>query len=280
MTSISIVEKSIVARALKKDTGEPNVHDAVRAYLRNLVRCRDGDVGCDLQSLAHELGVRKVLVDDLVFDGILEPLDDKHYRIRLNRWTSHTRRRYTLAHELGHIVLHRVMPDLRSCEKRDLFTQPDAPAEERLCDMIAAEILMPEHQFCAEFCEGISIDELIKVARKYKVSLAAAAYRIRDLSLADDFALGVFLDKNPQFEMKRPMVNFQESKKINGSSLICGASVREVISKTNGSGDFSPIWLREMNVKRRLFIQAVERGVGRFLCLLVPSDARGCRGFQ
>jgi len=73
--------------------------------------------------------------------GMCMPMPNGTFRISVNANDSVERRRFTVCHEIGHIVL-----GLKSDHK----TQPwstGRPLTERLCDLFAAELLLPDHLF-------------------------------------------------------------------------------------------------------------------------------------
>ncbi|MDD3588256.1 MAG: ImmA/IrrE family metallo-endopeptidase [Thermoguttaceae bacterium] len=84
------------------------------------------------------------------------------------------RNRFTLAHELGHVLLHRnVLPDRET---------------EREADAFAAEFLMPEDTIRLDLQPPITFERLLKLKSKWKVSIGALIYRANKLKLLLPFA--------------------------------------------------------------------------------------------
>ena len=83
----------------------------------------------------------------------------------LNERAPADRRRFTLAHELGHAVMH------------------DQPSDdqEREADRFASELLMPEKVIRAELT-GVDIAKLARLKQRWGVSMAALLRRARDLA--------------------------------------------------------------------------------------------------
>ena len=141
-----------------------------------------------LESLAKQLGVNKVLTRPLTgaqdmhpgTDAMLVPLSEG-YSVVIDEKAPNSRQRYSLAHELGHIVLLETgqtterltrTPRYRSDASKDRGWK----AEERLCDEIAAELLMPEKMFIEEVNKlGHSISQLPKLASLFQTSMTATA---------------------------------------------------------------------------------------------------------
>ncbi|MCQ3808594.1 MAG: ImmA/IrrE family metallo-endopeptidase [Acidimicrobiia bacterium] len=130
----------------------------------------------DLETLAVRMGIDQVLDTDMVEDGRLVQSSDRavvHLRLNLHP----RRRRFTLAHELAHRIL----------------THPEAPAvsyrragngddEERLCDQIAASILMPQDWTRRFATRPQNLSTLRLMSERAQVSLSAALVRSREIN--------------------------------------------------------------------------------------------------
>ncbi len=95
------------------------------------------------------------------------------------------RRRFTVAHELGHYVLH-TAPDIDAVLFRDDRSSKGTSVKEIQANAFAAALLMPEH-LVRERISGpipsIHNDDIDLWARRFKVSSQAMAYRLMDLGL-------------------------------------------------------------------------------------------------
>lgn len=130
------------------------------------------------EKLAEKLGI-KVRVGPLVgCDGWVLS-GPGGVVIRLSDGTSPTRRRFTLAHELGHLLLgiptvvgESVYESLRSNS-----------SEERAVNDLASELLIPE-SVVRQQCPGVPVvaAQLKKLARDANVSQLAAAIRVANLA--------------------------------------------------------------------------------------------------
>ncbi|AMO55609.1 ImmA/IrrE family metallo-endopeptidase [Endozoicomonas montiporae] len=100
--------------------------------------------------------------------------------IYLNDEDSARRQLFTLAHELGHIVLHfdPTNPDQNFVDYR---TPGPKNTREKEADMFAAELLMPEQHFINSWAHWSGIASL--VAADFAVSEYAAEVRARVLGL-------------------------------------------------------------------------------------------------
>lgn len=104
------------------------------------------------------------------------------------------RRRFTIAHELGHHVLHReyltnnvhVDKIIQVILPRNQASSQGVDLKEIQANNFAAELLMPEAELSR--WGKVDINDDIKVqtlARRFKVSVAALTYRLMNLDRAD-----------------------------------------------------------------------------------------------
>lgn len=133
--------------------------------------------GEPLEAMAVRLGVSRIVEESLSFEGGIFQLPGDQLVIKLNADSPATRKRFTLAHEIGHLLLGK--PGLRSSCGRDQTL-------ERKCDAIASELLMPADE-AIPFIGSLgkpSPEKLRAIASRFDVSLQAAAFRVhRDLGL-------------------------------------------------------------------------------------------------
>lgn len=113
-------------------------------------------------------------VDDLGgrrLDALSDWPDGRRPVLLMNRDAAGERQRFTLAHETGHAVMH-ALP---------------APGIEEQADRFAAELLMPASDVRSELT-GVTLDRLLTLKQRWKVSAAALARRGYDLGLVSDSA--------------------------------------------------------------------------------------------
>lgn len=96
------------------------------------------------------------------------------------------RQRFTLAHELGHHVLHAdFLQDAvhvdRGILRRDVISSEGTDEREIEANAFASELLMPESELEAALPEHFDLDDpevVAKLAARFRVSLAAMQYRL------------------------------------------------------------------------------------------------------
>ncbi|MBC8137986.1 MAG: ImmA/IrrE family metallo-endopeptidase [Fibrella sp.] len=81
------------------------------------------------------------------------------------------RARFDLSHELGHLVLHRRVEDM------------DGQQVENEADRFASSFLMPADQFRSECPKFPTLNQLLNMKERWKVSLQAMVRRCRDTSI-------------------------------------------------------------------------------------------------
>lgn len=150
----------------------------------------------DVPAVAREYTAQKFPDDPIIsvagdnlpnFDGGLfrAPAGRKGWGIIYNnRITSKGRINFTLAHELGHFLLHRLAhPNGFRCGDQDVanWHSPFGQIEHQ-ANVFAANFLMPRDDFRSQVADNatIDLDILSHCADRYRVSLIAAALRWLD----------------------------------------------------------------------------------------------------
>lgn len=131
----------------------------------------------DVAEVARRLGVASINQREMAEEGRLERRGDD-VRIYTRVGLSHDRQRFTIAHEIAHLIL--AAPDVHLLvAHRDRLQVDD---EERLCDRIAAGIILPapwvRHRFGAR---AHNLSTVRHVAHIADVSMAAAAVRLSEV---------------------------------------------------------------------------------------------------
>lgn len=94
---------------------------------------------------------------------------------------NYERRIFTVAHELGHLILH------KNSFKENVFEENDA--EEREANLFASHFLMPQQEFRKKWNETSAltlVDRILTVKTYFKVSYKTVIQRMRELGKFDD----------------------------------------------------------------------------------------------
>jgi Zn-dependent peptidase ImmA (M78 family) len=162
-------------------------------------RIKSAPVRIDLIAKRHAHVVQKQLPPDV--SGMLVPLvaeTSKHrWAIVVNQENAEVRQRFTIAHELGHLLLHRyTTPHADAGYKvrfRDKASSAGSVREEIEANQFAAELLMPEDlilshlvkvgfDYASPETETATVRKLIRIAKKFEVSIQALSFRIANLA--------------------------------------------------------------------------------------------------
>lgn len=124
------------------------------------------------------LGARREVVE-LPSAGRLQ-IDRQGYRVCVQAGERWERARFTVAHEIGHILLCEALK-AEASHLNALQAPEHWRKVERLCNLAAAEILMPSQDFVDQASEEwIDSRVLRRLYQRYKVSLSALALRFTD----------------------------------------------------------------------------------------------------
>lgn len=135
----------------------------------------EGDYPINLERVAESLGY-----ESLGFEGKSDISGGIRYssrKIFVNSTDPIVRQRFTLAHEIGHAVLHKGVDEVDYRREID-FPQSD---KEREANLFAAELLMPTDDFAKVWATRGG--NLTRVAHYFGVSQEAAKIQARTLNL-------------------------------------------------------------------------------------------------
>ena len=129
-----------------------------------------------MERVAEGEGVR-VTYHRMLLEGALSRTDDGHIiRVRID--STPNRRRFTVAHELGHLVVERL--GLAKLPARTEFHRTQSHnAEERFCDAFAAYLLVPGEAI-ADICNWgtLTIPKLLERSSNIGASVETLAWRL------------------------------------------------------------------------------------------------------
>jgi len=128
---------------------------------------------------------RKVFVNDIFIKGSVARLQVKrqHGIISVNTNIKEPgKRRFAIAHELGHFELHKEKSKSNICSDKDFLNWYREKIDENEANAFAAELLMPESIF-REYCprDLPSFTLIGNLAEIFKTSLTATAFRYVEL---------------------------------------------------------------------------------------------------
>ncbi|WP_164749833.1 ImmA/IrrE family metallo-endopeptidase [Nitratireductor alexandrii] len=161
------------------------------AKASELIERYTADAPVRIETLIEALGVeleRKAELHPRIA-GQIERLDDGTFKISVNKDDHYYRRRFTMAHELAHYLLHRNLigsgvDDTKAYRSLDIGrfnNRQILPEHETEANRIAAKLLMPARlvRACYEDTHG----DVSEMAKRFQVSAEAMGYRLQSLGL-------------------------------------------------------------------------------------------------
>lgn len=160
-----IVTARKLARSLLKECCIKNPPVLLRVVIAHLKKERSLDL-YSVSTFSDKLSGMLVTVES-------DYLDDRHDEIHFNRNHSWKRQRFTIAHEIGHMLMN------TSCSSvgTSLNESRDSEIE---ANQFAAELLMPSEILKESLKRGYKVDEL---AHEYMVSSEAIGWKISGSNL-------------------------------------------------------------------------------------------------
>jgi len=172
-----------------KKTGKVDPEEAVKAEATRLLYAAGLTTPpFEPRRVAHIQKVASINRSDISIVSQLTPIKGG-FNITLKSLNAHdaasiSRNTFSIAHEIGHTLFYDVESAIPSRPHGDLGSE----AEERLCNIFAAELLMPQYQFKSDagaifkktsnWCES-----LFRLRSLYRVSMRAAVERVVELEI-------------------------------------------------------------------------------------------------
>ncbi len=116
--------------------------------------------------------------EDNRFDGLAGIMDNEIAVIVTKKHDYIERKRFTLLHELGHLLINRYAEKL-----------PDEKTEEAFCNRFAGAMLLPREvviEYFGRKPRALYLSELAFVQEKYGISIRAIMYRLKDLGIISE----------------------------------------------------------------------------------------------
>ena len=146
---------------------------------------------------AHKLGITVQEKEDMVIDGLLQRNDQCEFVVHLKKNAPKYRKNFTLAHEISHTFFYDLLTHPMSFRSNSSFD----PEEERLCDLAAAELLMPCSVFKRDLLKNSDITPktLLELSNLYEISLQAVA--IRAVGVIQNLACSIWKLQGPAIDL-------------------------------------------------------------------------------
>jgi len=163
------------------------------------------------------------------FDGLSTFVNDRFPAIVVNKKYGIERKRFTLLHELGHLLL-------------SFNDNIDDKEQEKICDHFAGAVLLPKEILLEEvgrYRTQISLNELINLQRRFGISISAIMYRMVSLSIIPKSKIKSFYKRINSQPSLKALVNEErflgDEKSGRYNRLVYKALSQEIISISKAS---------------------------------------------
>ena len=174
----------------------------------------------DLINILENIGIVIIQLDNSNnqfsdFDGLSEIVNGVPVIITLKSKDDGARQRFTISHELGHLIL--------AIDSKELD-------EEKICNVFAGSLLMPRDSVLKEFGNErsfINNYELFAFKKEYKVSIAATIYRLKELGIISDY---LFRNLNMMFRKKDEKYHIIPEESCQFNKLVYKLEANKIIT--------------------------------------------------
>ena len=203
-----------------------NINDAenVAISFRKFINISNIQPVTDLINILENIGVIIIQLKSTDnkfndFDGFSEIIDSIPFIIIRNNIEDGAKQRFTIAHELGHLILN----------IKDKMID-----NEKMCDRFARGLLMPKEAVVKEFGnvrKNVSFYELIAFKNEYKVSFKNIIIRLKELNIISEYtykklSIQISQDINTNNNILIPEVSYQYKK------LVHKLEINNIITKS------------------------------------------------
>lgn len=147
-----------------------DIPEEIARKARYLLKIPDGPIA-NLTNILERKGLLIIKTDlfNEKTDGLSTVSDKGTHIVYLNKRMPNDRQRYSLSHELGHMIMHSDIPS-------------DSENVEQEADRFASEFLMPEKEI-KNSLRNLNFNKLGDLKRYWKVSMRSLVRRAKDLGL-------------------------------------------------------------------------------------------------
>jgi len=234
----------------------------------------------DLEAIAYHLGAR---VRYRPLDGCEARVvgSDNAAIITVNSRSSHRRRRYSIAHELGHWRHHRGKALVCRAEE---FAVHSALSPERVADAYAADLLMPRYLFnpAAGQYPKLNFNTVNILADEFETSLTATAIRLVEGDHSPAFVICHGINGRKWF-VRAPSVParwFPQDSLDNESfafDVLYGRSDGTATPRKIGAD----AWFDRREAERyQVLEQTIRTGTDEILTLVLIADGEMCEDYE
>ncbi len=180
-----------------------------------------------------------------------------HATIRISPTDSQVRKRFSIAHELGHLVMNHIESIQKVCSDEDMMNWYQS-SQETQANFFASELILPKN-LVERRCDvaEVNFEPIIQIAKDFRASLTAAA--IKFVRLCPEKCAFVFSSKGKvQWFYKSPdwWPFIRRNKKLDKKTLAYDFFISEPMAKEPVEID-ADAWIESSGVN-----EIVEHSIG------------------
>ena len=141
------------------------------------------DLVTNVYSICNQLGI-EIIEAPIKADAYLECTNGNSY-IYLKKSLNEYRKKFTIAHELGHFCIPWHSELMFGCDIKEMDFKNDYTPREKEANIFAAELLMPTEEFKNFFSGQVNYTMVSELANIFDVSFQAALNRCIDFASED-----------------------------------------------------------------------------------------------
>lgn len=222
---------------------EKNKPEQIAATLRLFLNLGEEPID-NLIGLVEKLGIPIVFldVDSDKFSGMTLQTDNNQSLIVVNKNMSNDHKKFTVAHELGHLIMH-----IPFSEEADFYDNEDLNIVEKQADQFAGAFLIPTHQARYQF-KDLTYSKLSELKMHWKVSKQAIIYRAKDAgAISETKFKNLFIELSRFGERKTEKVEIQIDQPTLFNKIIQFHETRLELTKKQIAEDLAGITEADFN---------------------------------
>lgn len=201
----------------------------------------------DLIDLLESKGILVISTDVEInskFDGLQAEVNGQPVIVISSHWSG-DRQRFTLAHELGHILVNGLLSE--------------GVDEEKVCNRFASAFLLPKKAFVAHFGKkryDIEARELYLLKHEFGVSMSACLYRAKDLGVIPEslYKKTIIAFSKKGWKKQEPGDQLPPEKTYLFEQLVYRGLADDILSESKAA-ELMAIPLMKFNKQRKLECQ-------------------------
>jgi Zn-dependent peptidase ImmA (M78 family) len=193
----------------------------------------------DVETIAKSMGL-EINYEQMICDGLIEENSPNKYLIRVNERSGKLRQRFTIAHEMAHLMVKTgnrfaIVRLLERNFPRKKGLSFDWSNDEKLCDLIAASILIPPG-IAKQFSDWntFSIKKISLASRQWQVSISTFLWSV--------FAVAQYEGGFIWYKIKSPpndLTDIQLSYYWSKFPKSCGVDIPETVFLRTANGNLN-----------------------------------------